>query len=422
MNKFESLSDRLRYLYDLQRRGIKTGLTHTRNLLKACGNPHNHFPSIHIAGTNGKGSTAAHTAALLKAAGLKVGLYTSPHLLRFNERIRINGQPISNEAIAEFIDRHQADFERGEATFFEATTAMAFWYFFQSGIDIAVIETGLGGRLDSTNVLSPVLAIITPIGLDHQKILGHNLAAIAREKAGIIKPATPLVLARQKPAALKVLLETAAVNRAEILAAEPVEGFSLDRRGTTFFWRGRSWFTPLLGRHQARNAILALTAVRHLYPELSPEALQTGLRAVRWPGRLQLMSETPMIYYDVAHNSHGLDQTLKTLQKLFHRKPVGVLAVKTDKNLNDLARTIRGRFESLIVTSEPGEDLMSADTLASRLKPRRIECRAVAPAQIALNDLRSQLKPGEVGLICGSHYIAGAVYREFEFSFDKGLI
>ncbi|MDP7330182.1 MAG: Mur ligase family protein, partial [Candidatus Marinimicrobia bacterium] len=178
--EFNSLLD---YLYKLQRLGIKVGLNHTFELLQRCGNPQNQFQSIHIAGTNGKGSTSAIISSILMEAGLKVGLYTSPHLIRFNERIRVNGKPISDSKIVEFVDEHRSDIDDIESTFFETTTAMAFRYFANKNVDIAVVETGLGGRLDSTNVLTPDLTVITPISLDHRDILGKNILDISKEKA-----------------------------------------------------------------------------------------------------------------------------------------------------------------------------------------------------------------------------------------------
>ncbi|HJL63883.1 MAG TPA: Mur ligase family protein, partial [Candidatus Marinimicrobia bacterium] len=167
--------------------GIKTGLEHTHQLLDACNNPHKRLKFIHLAGTNGKGSTATFIDSILRTSGLKIGLYTSPHLLRFNERIRVNGIPISDEKIVEFMQVFSVDIHRIESTFFETTSAMAFWYFEQEKVDIAVIETGLGGRLDSTNVITPEMVVITPVSMDHRELLGNDLKTVAKEKAGTIK-------------------------------------------------------------------------------------------------------------------------------------------------------------------------------------------------------------------------------------------
>ena len=191
------MKEMLTYLYGLERRGIKVGLDHTEKLLEIVGNPHTRFPSIHVSGTNGKGSTCSMMASIFREANLKIGLYTSPHLLHFNERIRVNGIPISDKDIIRFVKKYRDSFDDIPVTFFEATTALAFWYFKNSSVDIAVIETGLGGRLDSTNVLSPELTVITPIALDHQHLLGRTLKEISSEKGGIIKYKVPVVIAPQ---------------------------------------------------------------------------------------------------------------------------------------------------------------------------------------------------------------------------------
>ena len=185
----------LDYLYGLERRGIKIGLEHSFKLMEHLGNPQHSFQTIHVAGTNGKGSTCAHIASILKCAHYRVGLYTSPHLVNFNERIRINGIPISDECIVEFVSSTQKVLEKIEATFFEATTALALWYFDKTNVDVAVIETGLGGRLDSTNIIKPTQTIITQVAIDHSEILGNTIEKIAFEKGGIIKNNTPLLLA-----------------------------------------------------------------------------------------------------------------------------------------------------------------------------------------------------------------------------------
>ena len=194
----------LAHLYGLRRLGIKVGLEHTNELLKQCGNPHLGLKTIHIAGTNGKGSTAAMIQAILRGNGLKVGLYTSPHLIRFNERIRINGSPISDKSIIDFMTQFTGAIDEIEATFFEVTTVLALHYFSNQEVDVAVIETGLGGRLDSTNVIEPELTIITSVDLDHQHILGETLIDIAVEKAGIIKKQTPVLVASQAPQVIEI--------------------------------------------------------------------------------------------------------------------------------------------------------------------------------------------------------------------------
>ena len=215
-----NLSQQLDWFYQLQRHGIKLGLDHTTALLKSFQNPQDDLTMIHVAGTNGKGSTCAQTANILKYAGYKVGLYTSPHLVRFNERIRVNGAPISDDEIASFIRKAKSSILEIESTFFEATTTMALDHFRNHKVDVAVIETGLGGRLDSTNVIHPVLTVMTPISMDHMDILGDTLGIIAKEKAGIIKDSIPLISAHQHPEVKSILNEK--VNQLDAMMQEMI--------------------------------------------------------------------------------------------------------------------------------------------------------------------------------------------------------
>ena len=222
----------LQDLFKLQRLGIKTGLEHTFQLLDTCSNPHQRLKFIHLAGTNGKGSTAAFIDSILRSSGLKVGLYTSPHLVQFNERIRVNGVPICNEKIVEFMQLYSDDIKRIESTFFETTTAMAFWYFEQENIDIAVIETGLGGRLDSTNVIIPEISVITPIGMDHCDLLGNNLKSIAQEKAGIIKENISVISGYQEKIVKEVLVEKALEMQTQVKFIKPPKKSTVTVDGT----------------------------------------------------------------------------------------------------------------------------------------------------------------------------------------------
>ncbi len=287
---------RLDYLYNLKRLGIKVGLEHTIELLKRCGDPQLHFKSIHIAGTNGKGSTCAIVSSILMEAGLKVGLYTSPHLIRFNERIRINGTQIDDDDIVEFVDSYQSDIDEIKSTFFETTSAMAFKYF-----------SDKKGRLDSTNILSPDLTVITPISLDHREILGEDILMIGKEKGGIIKKGVPLILAPQKEKVRSLLLKLAGDSGSVVNEVDPPTQVVLTESGTEFVAKNLSFKSPMIGWHQALNNSVAIEAARLFIPGLKKETIDSGLQKVKWPGRLQqLCPETPL-YYDVAHNVHGLN-------------------------------------------------------------------------------------------------------------------
>ncbi|MFH1851110.1 MAG: folylpolyglutamate synthase/dihydrofolate synthase family protein [Candidatus Neomarinimicrobiota bacterium] len=414
----------LHWLYDLQRLGIKVGLTHTRDLAAACGNPQLEYPLIHIAGTNGKGSTAATIAAILRTAGHRVGLYTSPHLIRFNERIRVDGTPIADADIVDFITSFRLDIDRIQSTFFEATTALAFWYFARCQVTVAVIETGLGGRLDSTNIVQPAVTVITPVDIDHTEYLGRHIVEIAREKGGIIKDGVPLVLAPQTAEVAIVLKEIAGQRNAAIIPVRlPQQEPKVDLAGgTTFRWRAREFTTPLLGQHQMSNAVTALEAVRAFDRQIPDEIIHKGLKTVKWPGRMQLLSRKPVIFYDVAHNAHGIRSALAGVRQFSTGEPIGLLALKADKDIGSIAAVLRGAFKYLVVTSSPDHGLMTAERLAASLTEQGVCPDEILPIEAAFDRILELTGGGRTGLIFGSHYIADKIYLKFGFLFEDGLI
>ena len=258
-------SKTLDYLYSLRRRGIKVGLHRTEALLKRCGNPHKGLPVVHIAGTNGKGSTAAMIASVLKRSGLKVGLYTSPHLLRFNERIRVGGIPIDDEQIVAFLTKHRKAIDSLGSTFFETTKAMMFSAFAEERVNIAVVEVGMGGRLDSSNVAESSTSVLTPIDFDHMEFLGNTLAAIATEKCGIFKKGVSVVTAPQPSEAMGVIQSMAEEKGCQLTLAEdlyPMTAVQQHGAGVSFELRGTQVDLPLMGEHQALNAQTAAAACR----------------------------------------------------------------------------------------------------------------------------------------------------------------
>ncbi len=414
--EFNSLLD---YLYKLQRLGIKVGLNHTFELLQRCGNPQNQFQSIHIAGTNGKGSTSAIISSILMEAGLKVGLYTSPHLIRFNERIRVNGKPISDSKIVEFVDEHRSDIDDIESTFFETTTAMAFRYFANKNVDIAVVETGLGGRLDSTNVLTPDLTVITPISLDHRDILGKNILDISKEKAGIIKNNIPLVLAPQDNAVSSQLLKIAGDLDSDIAIVDPPTKVTLSKSGTAFIKNGLSFKTPMIGRHQAINNSVAIEAVQIFMPEIQKEVIDIGIQKVKWPGRLQRMSIEKPIYYDVSHNAHGIQMTLQALHDIFGQKPIGLMVMKGDKEVDLVAAALKNQFVQLIISGDTDLGLLSAVDLSDKLSSQGLaNSTRINRFEDALHHIAGIMgKDSPPTLIFGSHYVAEAVFNKFGFLF-----
>ena len=421
MNK---IVDHLKYLYSLERRGIKVGLKHTYQLLDQIGNPQQSFKSIHVAGTNGKGSTCANLASILKNANYTVGLYTSPHLVHFNERIRVNGLPISDDNVLKFISQVRPYLEEIKTTFFEATTAMAFWYFREKNVDVAIVETGLGGRLDSTNVLTPIQTIITSIAVDHSEILGKTIDEIAFEKGGIIKNGTPLILANQEPTVKNILQNRAKQKKSSVftLNNSSIETTANINALTRFHVNGISFCTPLKGYHQGMNAAISVLSINHFDPEISTETIQKGLYNVSWPGRLQQMDPIKPIYYDVAHNAHGIHTILNIFRSWWNKKPLGVLVLKSEKNINLITPILKDSFSELIVTSLPNVGILPAETLWKTLKREGIPCTMINDVNIALTTLTENVNNDTPGLIFGSHYIANAIFEFFSFSFDNGVI
>lgn len=295
--------------------------------------PEQHFKSIHIGGTNGKGSCSHMLASILQESGYKVGLYTSPHLKDFRERIRINGQMISKESVVDFINQHQVFFEQNNLSFFEMTVGLAFQYFAEQNVDIAIVEVGMGGRLDATNIINPELSVITNIGLDHTKFLGDTLSKIAREKAGIIKPKTPVVIGEKHPETEPVFRQVAQDNSSKIYFAED-ENFE-------FFE------TDLKGLYQRKNQQTVLQAVEILKTKnwkISNKAITTGLSQVvkntGFQGRWQILSQHPLCIADTAHNLEGIKYVVKQLQTLSYKNLHMVMGFVNDKDVKSLLKLL----------------------------------------------------------------------------------
>jgi len=411
----------LKSLFSLQRFGIKLGLEHTHRLLDFIGNPQDDLTMIHVAGTNGKGSTCAMVASILHASGKNVGLYTSPHLIRFNERIRINGNPIPDKEIIRFMKKISPAVQEIESTFFETTTAMAFDYFKEQKVDVAVIETGLGGRLDSTNVIQPRVTVISQISMDHMDILGKDIEKITYEKAGIIKNNIPLIIANQTPKAKNILLKKAKHESAPVTELGAISNISITTSGTNFQYKDDKFFTSLIGEHQALNAALAIECINQFESELQNKIIHYGLRKVCWPARIQQLDDR--LYYDVAHNEDGLAFFLKTIRSIFPDVPIiGLFCLKGDKEFNSLAENLSGQFSNLFVTTDQNRLLLSTEKVSQKLILLGIRNEPVDSVSSGIKKLKELIKDGGVGVIFGSHYIAEEVFDEFEISFDSGVI
>ena len=339
----------------------RLGLERTSALLECMGDPHRRFASFHVAGTNGKGSTVAVLDALLREPGRRVGRYTSPHLVDFRERIAVDGRPMADEAVVAFLERWMPEIERTGATFFEATTAMAFDWFAREEVDVAVIETGLGGRLDATNVVQPLAAAVTSIGLDHVEHLGSTLEEIAGEKAGVFKAGAAAMIGEPDPALRALLRKRAEAAGASCVEALDDEWFVSDvvvnERGTSFMLRHglrRGHFTvPLTGSHQARNAALAIATVSAAGApwERSFEAAAGLLGTARVPGRFHRHGR---FIFDVAHNPDGAAALVRTLAATAPSRPVvAVLTVLRDKDWLGMMQVLAPVVDEFVLTSAP---------------------------------------------------------------------
>jgi dihydrofolate synthase / folylpolyglutamate synthase len=341
---------------------IRWGLERTEALLQAAGAPHRRFPTIHVGGTNGKGSVAATMASVLSAAGYRTGLYSSPHLCSFRERVRVNGTPVSEDELVAAAAPLWPAIDESGASFFEATTVIAFQTLAQAEVDVAVIEVGLGGRLDATNVIRPELALITNIAIDHAEYLGNTLEAIAGEKAGIIKAGIPLVTGETTPAVLSVLEQHARALNAPVTVVPPIPASAPNLRGNDLEIATRSWgrialHSPLIGSHQAHNVRLAVSGLDLLADEMSigADAVVAGVQGVRWPGRFQLENVHGRQWvFDVAHNEAGVHALAATFAQLQLPRPVALLVgILGDKDWRRMLPPLFGLADAIILTVPP---------------------------------------------------------------------
>ena len=400
MNYAESV----RFLYSLgnEIQTAKFGLDRITRLLDALGNPHRTGRFVHVAGTNGKGSTSAMIEAGLREAGVPTGLYTSPHLIEPTERIRISGQAVSEDQFAEaFSEVHEIS-ERLERsgildlhpTYFECVTAMAFLLFARAHVDTVVLEVGLGGRLDATNVVRPALAVITPIDFDHQIFLGDTLDKIAAEKAGILKPGVPAVFAAQPPEA-EAVLRAHAQGPYTLSRDWAITDLELDARGSRFRMREFEITCPLAGEHQVENARTAAIALCEL--GISP----AGIATTRWPGRLERVSEQPEVILDGAHNPAGARALSSYIRRFYTGRRIWILyGVMRDKAVAEMAATLFPLADRVIVTAPTNSRAMAPECIPAS---GAIVTHTVAEAVVLLREA----KPDDVIFITGSLFVVG---------------
>lgn len=393
------------------------GLDRIRELLRRLGDPQRELKFVHVAGTNGKGSVCACLASVLEAAGYRVGLNTSPHLERFSERIRVNGEEISGEALGAVMDRVRlaAEAMPEHPTEFELITAAALLHFLEERCEIVVLETGLGGALDASNVIStPEAAVLTAMGLDHAAILGPTLRDIAAAKAGIIKPGGAVVSRGGCPEADEVFRRTCRERGAALRELPRVTVRRLGPEGTVFDfapWEGLE--VSLAGRYQAENAALALMALEVLRERgwaVPEEAVRRGLAAVRWPGRLELLGRRPLFLLDGAHNAHGMRAAAESLRALFPgRRWTVLLGILADKDAGDMLDLLSPLAERAFVLRPDSPRALAPEALCALLAERGVEAR---PCASVTEGIAAALEAaGEEGAVCalGSLYLCGEV-------------
>ncbi|MDH4099612.1 MAG: bifunctional folylpolyglutamate synthase/dihydrofolate synthase [Nitrospirota bacterium] len=420
-----SYAGTIEYLYSLQKHGTKLGLANTLALMNLVGDPHEAFRSVHIAGTNGKGSTAAMLASILQRAGYTVGLYTSPHLISFTERIQVSGEQIPEEKVIELTEsiRRAIDGldEPFVPTFFEFTTTLAFTWFAEQKVDIVVVETGMGGRLDSTNVITPLVSVITSVDLDHQEFLGERIEDIAYEKAGIIKEGVPVVTGERKPEVLAVIEATSLANNAVLYRAGrdcSVSSVVTGIDGGCFDYRGLEGEIPgvkttMIGKHQVENASLALLATEVLRRRgltISQEAVREGLAAARWAGRLEKMAGSPLIVIDGAHNPAAAARLAETLKDEFagsYDRLVLVLGILGDKDMDGIVKPLAALADRVVVTAPAyyrASDPARMKAVVKQYHPHVEEAASVADA---IDHVRATTRENDLICIAGSLFTAG---------------
>ena len=417
-----SYSDAVRYLYDLQARGMKFGLEGISSLLHAMQHPQHGFPSIHIAGTNGKGSTASMLAAVFTAGGYKTGLYTSPHLIDFTERIRINGRPISKKDVVQLTSELRRQIEKQQATFFEATTAMAFVHFARKKVDVAIIEAGLGGRLDATNVLRPLISVITNVGLEHTEILGNTLEKIAAEKAGIVKKGIPCITGVTDPGALRVIRSVCESKSAPFIripnfrvriSKASIEGTILDLNLAKAEFKNLRLSLP--GEHQIRNAALALGVIKQINKggdfQLGEAAIHEGLAHVQaltgLEGRMGLVHRNPTILLDVAHNPDAAKTLASALRQLGLEDLVLVFGVMKDKELKPMVGRLVPQVGEVIAVSAKTDRARSASDIAVAFDRRGVKVTAALSVREGVGLAVQRASRQTTILVTGSHVVVG---------------
>tara|TARA_X000001036_G_scaffold207472_1_gene195046 strand:+ start:517 stop:1701 length:1185 start_codon:yes stop_codon:yes gene_type:complete len=385
------------FLLSLETKGIKLGLKRTKQLFQVCGNPEKDLDSIQIIGTNGKGSTAATLSNILCESGIKVGLYTSPHLVDLSERIQINNNPIDNTFINHFIDLFSADIELLGCTFFETLTAMAAYYFKNQGVEVAIFETGLGGKFDSVTACNSKLQLFTKISMDHSHILGDSIDKIATDKSCAMHSNSICYSVQQDNNVNQILIDKAKEKSAEI-------NFTLENYNDNII-------PSLFGNHQIENTRLAITAAKH-FINLSVNNISKSISNVHWPGRVELLQQNPSVYFDVSHNDDSIQAFCKAIESLNHiNKKTLIISIQKTKIITDSIPQLENIFSKIIITSL-NDRMYSTDSLSSMFS-NKTQIEISTNPDKAIKNTMMNIAENELLAIIGSHYWGEYIYNNF---------
>lgn len=423
MNYDEALD----WLFNVRRFGPERTLGPTKHILELMGDPHKGYGTIHVGGTNGKGSTSAMIASILQAAGYKVGLYTSPHLEDFRERIRVDGEMIPVEDVTRLLNEIEILFNRMldypmrmPLRFFDIVTAACFKYFHEQGVDYGVIEVGLGGRLDATNILNPLISVITNIGFEHVNILGPTLEDIAYEKGGIIKPNSVLVTAEERDNVFNVFKEKADAIGTSVVRV--TESTSFEKKGVSFEGQVFNLTTenarydvlvvPLLGDHQITNAATAVSTAEELQKKgitITMEAVRNGLRDVYWPARLEVVGRKPLVVLDCAKDAEATEAIRKTIQSDFvYNRLIAVVSMSSDKNIEGMIENIAQVADHFIITKHSVTGRAAEpEVLIKEIKKSGKTFQVQLDRDLAFETAFNQAGEDDMMLVIGSVYLAG---------------
>ena len=394
-----------------------------RSLAKELGDPQKNYPAIHIAGTNGKGSTSALIESVLRENGLKTGLYTSPHLVNFNERIRVNGVPIDDESIIKYAEVLKDSVTESGASFFEVTTLIALKYFADMEVDIVIAEAGLGARLDTTMLVEPIISVLTSIGLDHTKYLGETVEEIAGEKAYVIRKGVPCIVAKNSDKVMKIFRKYSIEIDGKFTKSSQICEISnivASERGLTFdaLLKGKSidnLHVPLMGLHQIENIQTSL-AVLDSIPDMdfTSDIIKAGFETVELRGRMEILSNEPLVIYDVAHNPQATEALFLSIKSHYpNRKIIVVIALLKDKNSDEVIKALSPYAQQLVCTEIPGHDSESSAELAKIGRKLGVESTSIPDISSAVDETKQKLDDGSLLILFGSHYFAENVYDKF---------